>query len=86
MTYYWTFPAALRQIERELFRILTTRGFFKGTACCCIVSEALEGFFYDVEMEKILAVNIFYIGFLFLQYNLPIAYKVSHVGIFDPAL
>ncbi len=60
VTYYWTFPAALRQIERELFRVLITRGIFKGTACFCIVSEALEGFCYGLEVEKNLARNILF--------------------------
>jgi hypothetical protein len=54
VTYYWTFPAALRQIERELFRIFTTRGLCKGTACCCIVSEILEGFFLIYKFSAII--------------------------------
>ncbi len=82
VTYYWTFPAALRQIERELFRILITRGIFKGTACCCVVSEALEGFFYDLEFERISARLIFYAWFSFLQYNLRIAYMERFLTVF----
>ncbi len=69
------FRAALRQIERELFRILTTRGLFKGTACCCFVLEALEGYCYGLEVEKKnLARNIYFLYLVSCFYNLRVCY------------